>query len=179
MSPNERMALIQKMHGSKRPAPQEGPHFCTSTSKTAKATAPMPPAMKVMIRFRGGFSASLRLRQVIPKTLKKAAIHNFTPTASPIKKGVRKATKITLRPNTGTATETSPFSKARNCESCPTKRHMAMMPGCHSSSFSTGGPPSNQSNENRAATMRFATKVVRHKPTPRSLERFNTSAPKA
>ena len=85
----------------------------------------------------------------------------------------------TFSPKIGTATETSPFSSARNCESCPKKRHIAITPGCQSSSRSTGSPGSSQSSENSAATIRFATNVVRHSPTPRSLERFNTSAPKA
>ena len=82
-SPKLSSALIQKMHGSSRPAPHAGPHFCTKTSKIAKAPAPMPPATNVIMRFRGRLPSSLRFRHVMPKTLSKAAIQSFTPTGSP------------------------------------------------------------------------------------------------
>ena len=53
MRPKESSALIQKMQGKSRVAPQFGPHFCTSTSNTAKHTAPVPPAISVIARWRG------------------------------------------------------------------------------------------------------------------------------
>jgi hypothetical protein len=104
----ENTATKPIMTGRKRPAPHAGDHFWTRTSKSAKAAAARAPYTTAgPVRPDCG-PLPPRLRNRIPALLSAAAIQMEAGTRSPRRPVTRKATRTTLMPMTGVATETSP-----------------------------------------------------------------------
>src|SRR5262245_19590591 len=94
---------------------------------------------------------------------------------SSVTTAAKTATSTILIPNTGVASDTSPRSREMKFSTEPNKKSTATIAGCHSNR-KWNVPPRNNSGEKVAAQIRFATNVVRQKPTPKSAARRISSA---
>ncbi len=107
MKATDSTATVPQVSGRKRPTPQAGDHFCTSTSKSAKLAAASAADNTVRpTAWRGRDSP--RLRRMIASVLRTAAIHHLSGMGSGRSMALPRATRMIFRPMTGVPTETSP-----------------------------------------------------------------------
>ncbi len=157
--------------GRKRPAPQAGPHFCTSTSKRAKHTA-APPASSMVNPTRPDRIRSVRFNKATASVLITAASQSRQPSGSPIKIATLAATRMTFTPRIGVATETSPRAKERKASHCPPTNRRATTAGCQSCCHPGKVPPIGHRQRKPTTVARFDASVVVQAPIPNSLPRF-------
>src|SRR5439155_1566313 len=105
-----------------------------------------------------------------------AANHHAPGTGADVSIRLKTTTKMTLMPNTGVATETSPRLSVRNVNTCPTKKQIPATIACQRCNHSNGGPPRSHHSENPSAETQFVTNVALHGPAPPSVARFRNNA---